>query len=84
MANADFTIKVDKMALKSLSKNEFKIIQLIGRGMSNKEITEKLNFSEGTIRNYISGILSKLNLRDRTQIAIFAVQSGLEMKNVDG
>jgi DNA-binding NarL/FixJ family response regulator len=84
MANADFTIKVDEIALKGLSRNELKIIQLIGRGMSNKEITEKLNFSEGTIRNYISGVLSKLNLRDRTQIAIFAVQSGLEMKNIDG
>ncbi|MCM8712083.1 response regulator transcription factor [Clostridium sp. SYSU_GA19001] len=84
MANADFKIKVDETALKGLSRNELKIIQLIGRGMSNKEITEKLNFSEGTIRNYISGILSKLNLRDRTQIAIFAVQSGLEMMNIDG
>jgi DNA-binding NarL/FixJ family response regulator len=84
MANADFKIKIDEASIKSLSKNELKIIQLIGRGMSNKEITEKLNFSEGTIRNYISGVLSKLNLRDRTQIAIFAVQSGLEMKNLDG
>jgi DNA-binding NarL/FixJ family response regulator len=82
MANADFTIKIDDTIIKSLTKNELKIIQLIGRGLSNKEITEKLNFSEGTVRNYISGILNKLNLRDRTQIAIYAVQSGLEMKNI--
>jgi len=83
MANADYRVNVDENAVKDLNKNELKIIQFIGMGMSNKEITEKLKFSEGTVRNYISGILSKLNLRDRTQIAIYAVQSGLTMKKVD-
>lgn len=83
MAQADYTIKNDNNALKDLNKNEIRIIQLIGMGMSNKEITDKLKFSEGTIRNYISGILSKLELRDRTQIAIFAVQSGLTMKKIE-
>ncbi len=82
MANADYIVNVAKGAVKDLSKNELRIIQFIGMGMSNKEITEKLKFSEGTIRNYISSILSKLNLRDRTQIAIYAVQSGLTMKEV--
>ena len=48
-------------------------------GYSNKEINYELNFSEGTVRNYISSILQKLELRDRTQIAIFAVQNGLTM-----
>lgn len=84
MANADYRVNVSESAVKDLSKNELKIIQFIGMGMSNKEITEKLKFSEGTIRNYISSILSKLNLRDRTQIAIYAVQTGLTMKKVDG
>ncbi|VBB09705.1 luxr bacterial regulatory protein hth signature [Lucifera butyrica] len=82
MANADYIVNVTKNAMEDLSKNELKIIQFIGMGMSNKEITEKLRFSEGTIRNYISNILSKLNLRDRTQIAIYAVQSGLTIKKV--
>lgn len=82
MANADYIVNVAKGAVTDLSKNELRIIQFIGMGMSNKEITEKLKFSEGTIRNYISSILSKLNLRDRTQIAIYAVQSGLTMKEV--
>lgn len=68
---------------RELSKNEFKIIQLIGRGLSNKEITRELNFSEGTVRNYISSILRKLELRDRTQIAIFAIQSSLMLKELD-
>ena len=82
MANADYIVNVAESAIKDLSKNELKIIQFVGMGMSNKEITEKLKFSEGTIRNYISNILSKLNLRDRTQIAIYAVQSGSTMKKV--
>ena len=51
--------------------------------MSNKEIASDVNFSEGTVRNYISNILSKLGLRDRTQIAIFAIQSKLELKRVE-
>lgn len=84
MANADYRVNVAESSVKDLNKNELKIIQYIGMGLSNKEITEKLKFSEGTIRNYISSILSKLNLRDRTQIAIYAVQSGLTMKKVDG
>ena len=43
----------------------------IAKGLSNKEISEKLFLSEGTVRNYISGILEKLDLRDRTQLAIY-------------
>lgn len=83
MANADYRMNISESAIKDLSKTELRIIQLIGMGMSNKEITDKLKFSEGTVRNYISNILNKLNLRDRTQIAIYAIQSGLTMKKVD-
>lgn len=83
MAHADYRIKVNEGAFRELSKNELKIIQLIGMGMSNKEITDKLKFSEGTVRNYISNILNKLELRDRTQIAIYAVQSGLAVKKIE-
>lgn len=81
MAEADYTSKIQNDVLSSLNKNELKIMKLIGMGLSNKEITKELNFSEGTVRNYISNILSKLNLRDRTQIAILAVQSGITMGN---
>lgn len=83
MAKSDYNIKVNDNEVNSLSKNELKIMKLIGRGMSNKEITDILKFSEGTVRNYISIVLNKLNLRDRTQIAIFAVQSNLEMRSTD-
>lgn len=54
-----------------ISEKEYEIICEIAEGLSNKEIAEKLCLSEGTIRNYISLILEKLSLRDRTQIAIF-------------
>lgn len=83
MAHTDYRIRVNDNELNHLKKNELKIIQCIGMGMSNKEITEKLRFSEGTIRNYISNILQKLHLRDRTQIAIFAIQSGWDLKKIE-
>ncbi|MBU3176619.1 response regulator transcription factor [Clostridium estertheticum] len=79
----DYKINVDELEFNNLNKNELKIMTLIGRGMSNKEIAFETNFSEGTVRNYISNILSKLNLRDRTQIAIFAIQSRLELKKIE-
>ncbi len=60
-----------------LLPNEYKIACEIGRGLSNKEIARKLSFSEGTVRNYLSTSLQKLGLRDRTQLAIWAIQSGL-------
>lgn len=54
-----------------ITEKEYEIICKISDGLSNKEISEILFLSEGTIRNYISLILEKLQLRDRTQIAIF-------------
>lgn len=58
------------------SDTEQKIIAQIGHGYSNKEIAQKLGFSEGTIRNYLSVILDKLDLRDRTQLAIWYLSRG--------
>lgn len=54
-----------------LSKREYEIIEQVAEGLSNKEIAEKLFLSEGTVRNYISTVLDKLDLRDRTQLAVF-------------
>ncbi len=54
-----------------ISDKEYEIIAEIATGKSNKEISAKLFLSEGTVRNYISVILEKLKLRDRTQLAVF-------------
>lgn len=54
-----------------LTEQEFEIVKCVADGLSNKEIADKLFLSEGTVRNYISTILSKLDLRDRTNLAIF-------------
>lgn len=62
-------------ASKGISDKEFAIIELIAEGLSNKEIAEKLFLSEGTVRNYLSTILEKLELRDRTQLAVFYYQN---------
>ena len=54
----------------SLSQRELEVARLISEGLDNREIAGTLYLSEGTVRNYISGILQKTGLRDRTQIAI--------------
>lgn len=54
-----------------ITERELEVIKLIADGFSNKEIAERLFLSEGTVRNYLSQILDKLELRDRTQLAIF-------------
>lgn len=61
-------------AVYGISEKEFSIIRLVADGYSNKEIASELFLSEGTVRNYLSTILEKLNLRDRTQLAVFYYQ----------
>lgn len=75
MAQADYTIPVGDRAMEELTKMEWKIIALVGTGATNKEIAETVKLSDGTVRNYLSSILNKLDLRDRTQLAIWAVQT---------
>lgn len=54
-----------------LSDRENDLLRLVAEGLNNKEIAEALFLSEGTVRNYLSHLLEKLNLRDRTQLAIY-------------
>ena len=54
-----------------LTDQENQVVEAVARGLSNKEIADELCLSEGTVRNYISNILRKLDLRDRTNLAIF-------------
>lgn len=80
LAQTSITPELDERDVKNLNRTERSIASLVGRGLSNKEIAETLFLSEGTIRNALSCALSKLNLRDRTQLAIWAVQTGLSSK----
>ena len=77
MARQEIPVEVDESGVDELSKTERNIAHLVGRGRSNREIAEELRLSEGTVRNGLSSALSKLQLRDRTQLAIWAVQTGL-------
>ncbi|KAB7665396.1 response regulator transcription factor [Bacillus sp. B1-b2] len=60
-----------------LSERELQIVQRIGLGKTNKEISNELYLSVGTIKNHITQILCKLEVRDRTQLAIYAVKNDL-------
>ena len=60
-----------------MTARESEILDFVARGLSNKEIAARLSLSDGTVRNGLSSALAKLNLRDRTQLAIWSVQTGL-------
>lgn len=66
---------IDAMKSYDISGKELSIIELVAEGLNNKEIADELYLSEGTVRNYISVILEKLQLRDRTQLACFYYKS---------
>ncbi|MDJ0496717.1 MAG: response regulator transcription factor [Acidimicrobiia bacterium] len=61
----------------NLTERERDVLRLVGQGMSNAEIAERLFLSEGTVRNYVSAVLAKLQVADRTQAAVLAVKHGL-------
>lgn len=59
----------------SFSRRELEVMAGIGQGLSNREIAGQLFLSEGTVRNYVTALLEKLTLRDRTQLAIYYVKN---------
>jgi DNA-binding NarL/FixJ family response regulator len=63
--------------IEALSDRELDVLRLLARGLSNAEIANRLFLSQGTIRNYVSSVLTKLNVSDRTQAALLAVRYGL-------
>lgn len=63
-------------SLAKITETEFEIIKLVSAGLSNKEISLRLYLSEGTVRNYLSDIFEKLNVRGRTQLAVFYYTNG--------
>jgi DNA-binding NarL/FixJ family response regulator len=66
----------DKIDKSLFSERELQIMELISKGRSNKEISGELYISEGTVKNYISNVLSKTGLDHRTQIAIYYINGG--------
>ena len=58
-----------------ITEREWDVLKLVGEGLANKEIADKLYLSEGTVRNYVTILLEKLSLRDRTQLAIYYVKN---------
>lgn len=64
--------------LETLTEREMDVLRLLARGQSNKEIAAELHLTEGTVKGYVSTILSKLHVADRTQAALYAVKRGIE------
>jgi DNA-binding NarL/FixJ family response regulator len=63
--------------VEALSERELEVLRLLAQGYSNPEIAQKLHLAAGTVRNYVSTILQKLGVGDRTQAAVVALQRGL-------
>lgn len=63
--------------LSMLTEREIEIIRFVAAGLNNREIADKLSYSEKTVKNYLSNIFSKLGIRDRTQAAIYGLRQGL-------
>ncbi|AFQ56748.1 Two-component response regulator [YfiJ] [Bacillus subtilis QB928] len=65
--------------LLDLTEREIEVLAELGYGLNNKEIAEKLYITEGTVKNHVSNIISKLAVRDRTQAAIYSVRYGVSV-----
>jgi two-component system, NarL family, response regulator LiaR len=74
---AGTTVVHDTTVAESLSPREREILRLLADGLPNIEIAKQLFLSEGTVRNYVSGIFTKLGVTDRTQAAVIALRHGL-------
>ena len=67
----------DTVKIESLTKRELEVLKNLSYGMYNKEIAEKLDISERTVKNHVSNIFKKLEVTDRTQAAVFSIKNGL-------
>ncbi|WXB92645.1 response regulator transcription factor [Bacillus sp. FJAT-52991] len=63
--------------MKELTERETEVLKELGLGKNNKEIADALVITEGTVKNHVSNIIQKLELRDRTQAVVLAIRSGL-------
>jgi DNA-binding NarL/FixJ family response regulator len=67
----------DTTLIDTLSERELDVLRLLARGLTNAEIANRLYLSPGTVRNYVSSVLTKLQVADRTQAAVLAIRYGL-------
>jgi DNA-binding NarL/FixJ family response regulator len=67
----------DTALIKNLTEREVNVLRLLARGLSNADIAQRLSLTEGTVRNYVSQVLAKLDVTDRTQAAVIALRHGL-------
>ena len=74
----DLQTRAESSAFRDLSQRELDVLALVARGESNREIGQAINLSEITVRNYVSNILEKLHLRNRIELATYAVQHRIE------
>lgn len=69
--------KQDEIKIDSLTKRELEVLKLLALGMFNKEIGEKLDITERTVKNHVSNIFKKIDVSDRTQAAVFSIRNSL-------
>ena len=78
MLNSKMVVRnKDKEKIKELTRREMEVLVLVSEGMFNKEIADKLDISERTVKNHISSIFRKIDVADRTQAAVFAIRNNL-------
>ncbi len=78
MLNSKMVVRnSDKEKINSLTKRELEVLILVSEGMFNKEIADRLDISERTVKNHISSIFRKIDVADRTQAAVFAIRNSL-------
>lgn len=73
----DLAQKINRNGAKSLTDREQEILGLVGKGMSNKDVAEKLTITEGTVKVHVSRILGKLGAKSRTEATLRAIDMGL-------
>lgn len=71
------SVTPDVFPHESLTSRELEVLKLLGQGLSNKKIASRLDLTEGTVKGYVSIVLSKLGVADRTQAALYAVRHDL-------
>lgn len=70
---------IDADKVEELSEREIEILRLVTAGLDNKEISESLYISEGTVKNYVSKLLKKLKVKDRVQLVLYGIRAGLKI-----